>query len=319
MQEITPSPKYTAADLEIRELIFYIRKRKWRYLAIVMILGVYFFYIFKYKILEYSATATFLVNENSVLSTTLGGENISSGENYIRLYELINSAPVQKHLIEKFDLIRHYGIDTTKEFYYQKAIATIRSKIQVSKNPFNSISITIRDSYRYLPADIANEIVSYIEKLNQDYYIKNIENKVRFSQSYVKQLEIDNSIKSANIDSLIKKLNIIITTGHLNERNIYEFLQQQQKLSELIGIFKNSSNELINSQKLYNLSLQALNFQSFPTITTLQVAMPAFRSIVYKAAMYTILAMIAVFMLLILQGYFYMHNKEHIRLLLTGN
>jgi hypothetical protein len=309
---------YSAAELETRQLILHVRKRKWRYLVIAVLLGSYFFYLFKYEILEYSSTASFIINDHSNVITSLGIENFSTGDNYNRIYELINSAATQRYLIKKFNLIHHYGIDTTREFYYQKAIETIRSHISVAKTPFNTITVTVHDRYRYLPADMANEIVSYVENLNQNYFLNTLRTRVQLTEAYVAQLEKDNRQKSIAVDSMIRNLNKIITSGRVSEQAGYNLLGQQERLNDIIVSYRQSSTELMNSQKMHNLALQAMNFQSFPTITVLQTAMPAFRSIVYKALLYSMGAMIAVFLLLVLQGYFFMQYKDYIRLILTG-
>lgn len=315
----TTRPKvYSQSELETRNLILHVRSRKWRYLFIILIMGGYFFYLFKNNILQYSSTATFIVNDRSVIATSLGLEGLSTSENFVRVYELANSLKTQTHLINKFGLLKHYGIDTTKEFYMQKAIAKIRSKIVVAKSPMNTISVTVKDHHRYLTAEMANEIVSYIEKLNHDYYVNNIRQRLRISKGLTDQFEKDSYVKTAAIDTLIRKLNLLITSGKVNQQTSYELLAHQQKLSEIIGNFKNSSTELLTTQKMYAQALQALNFQNFPTTTLIQQAMPAFRSISYSAALYSLGAMIAVFLLLVMQAYFYMSYKHYITLIFTG-
>ena len=90
---------------------------------------------------------------------------------------------------------------------------------------------------------------------------------------------------------------------------------QQQQLNEIISIYKSSSEELINSQKLYNLSLQALNFKDFPAITVVRNAMPAATSKAVTAALLSIGIMILTAMLLLLQAYLYLHYKEYVHLM----
>jgi len=165
---------------------------------------------------------------------------------------------------------------------------------------------------------MANEVVAYIEKLNQEFYIKNIQNTIQITQAYLLQLEYDNKIKSAGIDSLIREINTIINANRSSESNKYFLLLQQQKLSSIINLFQNTSNDLINSQKLYNSSLQAINFKNYPTITILQNAMPAFRSIASSALLFSCLIMILAFMVLIIQAYIVMHYKNYFQLILSG-
>ena len=90
---------------------------------------------------------------------------------------------------------------------------------------------------------------------------------------------------------------------------------QQQQLNEIISTYKSSSEDLINSQKLYNLSLQALNFKDFPAITVVRNAMPAATSNAVTAALLSAGIMILTALLLVLQAYLYLHYKEYINLM----
>lgn len=309
-------------DVETKELILHIRKRKWKYLFIILFFGGISFYFFKFKMLVYSSTASFFVNEKNVISSASldlkSLENISPGDNFNRIYELVNSASTQKHLIEKFDLLGHYGIDSNNEFSSQKAISKLRSCIIVKKNPFNTISVTVSDRYRYLTADMANEIILFLEQLNREYFLENIKQKVLLSQAFVVQLQNDNAIKIRSIDSLIHDINRMLSLGKGDTRSMFELISHQQMLSQLISNFQTSSNELLNSQRLYNLSLQAMNFNSFPTITVLQQAMPAARSTLLMALIYSMLVMILVSLVIILQAYLIMHYRDFIRLVVKG-
>src|SRR5436190_6337787 len=97
----------TRADLETLELIRHFKRRKWRYLLIILISGCYSFYLFKFHLLSYTSSASFLITDHNFYSPlTIDGrnfDNFSGNDNFIRVYELINSAATQKHLIEKFE------------------------------------------------------------------------------------------------------------------------------------------------------------------------------------------------------------------------
>jgi hypothetical protein len=321
MQQATSSISANP-DLQTREWITHIKRRIWIYLLIIIAGGAYSFYVLKYEILSYSSTASFFVNENTVISSptldTKAIESITAGDKFNRVYELINSAPVRDHLINKFGLIKHYGIDTSSEFYYQAATSQLAGNIVVKKNPYNTISVTVSDKFRYLAAEMANDIVDYLEHLNQNYYVGNIKNKVEISQAFAEQLKKDNSRKTIVIDSIIRGLNYLISSAHLSDKNSFMLLEEQQKLSALINEFQISTNDLLNSQKLYLLSVQAMNFKTFPTITIIQSAMPAYRSIAITAFTYSLIVMILIFVVLIFQAYMFLHYRNYLRFIFKG-
>ena len=321
MTTSTPNLNLSRSEYETRLMIRHFKKRKWRYLLIILLFGVYSFYLFKFRLLEYSSTASFLVNDNNIVSPlSLDLKDLqdrSTSNNFIRIYELINSAATQKHLIEKFDLLKHYGIDSTKEFAYQQAVEKIRSNISVSKSPFNTISVTVHDRYRYLAADMANEIVDFLETLNENLYINNMKNKIQVSGAYVEQVKKDNIQKSIAIDSLIHKLNKLFLLINKDDKSKYDLLTNQQTLSTVVNNFQNSTNDLLNSEKLYNISLQALNFKSYPIITIIRIAMPAPRSIALTSMLLSIGIMAASALILILQAYLFIHHRNFIEMLLN--
>lgn len=304
--------------IETKELIGHIRKRKWRYLSIVLLVGFLSFYLLKFQFLEYSATSSFFVNDLSVVNNT-SPENLPNGDNLNRIFQMVNSTRIQMQLIGKFNLCNHYGIDTTKEFYLQAAMGRIRSKIEVKKNPYNAITVTVKDKDRFMSAEMANEVVSFIDKLNREFYIKKIQNTIQLSQAYLVQLEKDNKFKSIGIDSIIKNINAIIKSERINYANLYYLLLQQQKLSELVSVFQTSVNDIFNANKLYNLSLQTMNFNNFPTVSIIQTAMPTTNSITLKALLFSVLIMMFVFLYLVLQAYFLLYYKDYFILIFSRN
>jgi hypothetical protein len=312
-----PASNLSSPGNETQELIRHLRAKKGKYFLIILLAGLLSFYFIKYRYIEYSATSSFFVNDRSMVSNT-SLENLPYGDNLNRIYQMVNSTQTQIHLINSFNLYKQYGIDTTREFHLQEAIAVIRSKIDVKKNPYNAIIVTVKDKDRYQSAEMANEVVNFIEKLNQEFYIKNIQNTVQLSQAYLIELEQESKMKSISIDSLIKDINNIINSGRINNANLYYLLLQQQKLSELINIFKTSANDILNANKLYNLSLQTINFNNFPTVSVIQKAMPDYSSGTIKVLLYSLLIMILVFLFLILQAYFILHYNGYLKLLITG-
>ena len=318
MEQPASSLILSQSIIDTKELIGQIRKRIWRYFSIILLAGFLSFYFLKFQFLEYSATSSFFVNDLNVVNNS-SLENLPNGDNLNRIFQMVNSTRIQMHLIRKFNLYNHYGIDTTKVFYLQAAMGRIRSKIDVKKNPYNAITVTIKDKDRFLSADMANEVVSFIDKLNQEFYIKKIQNTIQLSQAYLAQLEQDNKLKTIGIDSIIKDINAIIKNERINYANLDYLLLQQQKLSELVSVFQSSVNDIFNANKLYNLSLQTMNFNNFPTVSIIQTAMPTTNSITLRALLFSVLIMMFVFLYLILQAYFLLYYKDYLILIFSKN
>jgi hypothetical protein len=120
------------------------------------------------------------------------------------------------------------------------------------------------------------------------------------------------------IESIIERMNELAVRSKADDQTRFQLLSHQVALGEIINLYKTSTNDLITSQKMNAMALQALNFQTFPTTTTVQEAMPAVRSTNYTAAMFSMGAMVAVILLLVMQAYFYLSYKHYITLMITG-
>lgn len=302
-------------------LLLHLAKKKWKYFIVSLFFGIICSIIFKLFILEYDSTGSFYVNDMSVMSSSnvdlKGFENIAPSENILRIFKLINSSSVRQHLIRKFDLVRHYNIDSTREFYNQKTEKILSENILPKKTPFNTITITVTDKYRYLCADIVNEIMAYIDGINKDYYINNVNQKLKISQSYLANIQKDNLVKSKSIDSLLFEMHLLANLGAKSSNSFY-ILQQEERLSSLVNELYSSTRDLINSQKLYNLAIEALNQKNNKTITVIENGMPAYRSTIYQAVLYGSLISVAVFCMFIFRSYFIIHYKKELELFFSN-
>lgn len=320
MSELSSGLSTRKIDKESEELIRYLAKRKYKYLSVCAIVGIISSIVIKLYVLGYSSTGSFFVNDMNVLSSSNVDlklvDNLTPTDNFNRIFQQVISTSVQNHLIKKFDLTKHYGVDSTKEFYLQQTGNILKSKISVKKNTYNTILVTVNDEHRYLAADMVNEIMEYLDDINREYYAKNVERKLKISEAFLKEIKRDNDSKSRSIDSLLAEMHRLTTDAAKSTTSAIYMLQLEQKLAGLIGDLANSTHDLMNSQKLYNLSLQALNQKNYNTITVVQSAMPAPTSNIYMAILYGALISIAVFCLMILRIHLIQNYSNHLKLLL---
>ncbi len=321
MAKTTPLSSSVKIDNDTEILIDYLAKRKVKYFSICIVIGIISSVLIKLFILGYSSTGSFFVNDMNVLSSVNVDlkiiDNLTPSDNLNRIFQQVMSTSVQNHLIKKFNLTNHYGVDSTKEFYLQQTGNILIQNISVKKNTFNTILVTVNDKHRYLAADMANEIMIYLDEINRDYYANNIERKLKISEAFLLEIKKDNNMKSRSIDSLLAEMHQITTMANRSMTSSIYMLQMEQKLGVMINELSNSTHDLMNSQKLYNLSLQALNQKNSKTITIVQSAMPASKSNIYVAVIYGSLLSIALFFLLIFRAFIRLFYSAHINLLLN--
>jgi LPS O-antigen subunit length determinant protein (WzzB/FepE family) len=91
-----------------------------------------------------------------------GGE-----EDVDRLLTIAQSGELYDFLIKKYDLYRHYKIDTTKEQAPYKVREALEGLYSVKKTKFNAIEIAVEDKDRRLAADMTNAARDKVDEIAQ--------------------------------------------------------------------------------------------------------------------------------------------------------
>ena len=119
MAETTVNSSSGKIDSDTLNLIRYLAKRKYKYLSICAAIGIVSSILIKLYVLGYSSTGSFFVNDMNVLSSSNVDlkimDNLTPSDNFNRIFQQVISTTVQNHLINKFNLTKHYGVDSTKE------------------------------------------------------------------------------------------------------------------------------------------------------------------------------------------------------------
>lgn len=85
-----------------------------------------------------------------------------------RLVAISQSSQVMVHVILKFNLIEHYGLNKKNvEFPMSSAISKFKKNYEAYKNQFGSVEIHVKDKDKELAADMANEIVVKVDEINK--------------------------------------------------------------------------------------------------------------------------------------------------------
>ena len=80
-----------------------------------------------------------------------------------RILQVLNSDQIRDKIIEKYNLMEHYGIDSTAPFPVTKLFNMYSSNVSLKKTEFNSILVKVMDKDPQTAADIANDIAIYVD------------------------------------------------------------------------------------------------------------------------------------------------------------
>ena len=108
-----------------------------------------------------STAIIYPVNTGSISSALLGDkqtkDNLSFGDETEseQLLQLLNSSLVRDHIVEKFELQKHYGIGENQKFARTKLHKEFDSKFKFSRTEYLAVQIQVSDqiqkTYRILP------------------------------------------------------------------------------------------------------------------------------------------------------------------------
>ncbi|HIF14022.1 MAG TPA: hypothetical protein EYQ86_01250 [Bacteroidetes bacterium] len=122
-----------------------------------------------------------------------------SKEDIDRIISIAKSGQVLVHVINEFDLFKHYEIDTSDKEKYKfplsSAMSQLKKNLKVIKTEFRGIEIKVKDKNPNMASEIANAIVSKVDMVAKDMIQTN----------RLKMLSIFNKAKTEK-DVLVEKL-----------------------------------------------------------------------------------------------------------------
>ncbi|MEX1188137.1 MAG: Wzz/FepE/Etk N-terminal domain-containing protein [Bacteroidia bacterium] len=109
---------------------------------------------------------------NSSISKSLLSENSFEKENILQfgeeeqveqMLQILNSDEIRERIIDKYDLMSHYRIDTTGKYPQTELNKMFEENISFNRTEYLSVRIDVMDENPQLAAEIANEISSLLD------------------------------------------------------------------------------------------------------------------------------------------------------------
>lgn len=120
----------------------------------------------------------------------------SEESNTEQLLQFINSEELKNNIAKRFDLYKHYRIDSTEKRAVSKFNLYYNSNISTSSTLYESVEIEVIDESPQLAQSIANGIVSEVNKLIRHTkknivaeYLKNYSNQLKIKQTEIDTIE----------------------------------------------------------------------------------------------------------------------------------
>jgi hypothetical protein len=175
---------------------------------VAMILPVYF----ESKTIIYPNNLT-LADKSSIFGQQQNQSEFSYYGNKFdanRILSFANSSTVIDYIINKYDLVSHYGYDKNEAFVFTKTKEDFLKNYAAFKNDRDAIEIILLDTDKDLCAKMVNDIADKIDRLSIEP-IK--ENRLKIVKMLEKEIaeKMTNPAKSSDLADELKSLNKSLT------------------------------------------------------------------------------------------------------------
>lgn len=275
---------------------------------------------FRSRVVLFPAASVSL-SKNLVETSSISTDNrdiLSFGEDEEaeRMLQILNSNQIKDHIVKKFELLSHYGIDPSSSYPYTKLDSKYKDNMKFRRTEYMSIEIEVLDTDPQVSADIANEIALYI-----DSTIHYIQRKRAVDAFRIVEKEYAGSQNEINLlgDSLkkIRNLGVIdyqsqavalnnayadaLSRGNNEAANA--ILKQMSALTKYGGIYIELSKKLESEiERLGQLKTKYTSYkveveQTMPQIFIVDKAVKAERKAVPKRSIIVIISTLSTFAL----------------------
>lgn len=120
----------------------------------------------------FRSTVILFPASSASISKSLLSENINSQNDILKfgteqegeqLMQVLMSAEIRDEIIRKFNLYKHYKVDTTSSYWRTKLYNEYKSNITIHRTEYMSVIIDVMDKDRDTAACIANEISNQVD------------------------------------------------------------------------------------------------------------------------------------------------------------
>ena len=137
-----------------------------------------------------------------------------------QMLQVLNSNRIRDKVIERFNLMEHYGIKPTQKYPYTKLNKLYDNRIKFRRTEYNAVRITVLDTDAALAAEIANEIAELF-----DSTMNTMQKEVAIKA--FKLVETEYNSLCAEMAALEDSLNTLRSLGVFDYESQVEMLSQQ--------------------------------------------------------------------------------------------
>ncbi len=179
---------------------------------------------------KYKSEVILFPAASSSVSHDLLGMNIAKkdilklgeDEEVEQLLQTLYSDDIREKIVEKYDLMSHYEIDTADKYPYTKLYREFSDNISFTPTKFMSVKITVLDKDAQMAADIANDIAALADTVRNNMQKERAEEALQLVQK-----------EYFTLRDQIKKMEDSLTV--LRSYGVVDYETQAERLTEAYG------------------------------------------------------------------------------------
>jgi capsular polysaccharide biosynthesis protein len=165
-----------------------------------------------------------------------------------QMLQILNSTDIKQDLIDSFNLLEHYNIDTSKKYYHTKVMREIDNNLIIQKTRYESVIIEVRDKDREMACDMVKSTIFFFDKKMQNIFEINKREELSGINKIVKE-------KKDYIDSLNNRLDSL--------RKNYHILDYSAQSKEYTRQYLRSTSEGKNNSGVKNMETFFSSLESY--------------------------------------------------------
>lgn len=175
-----------------------------------------------------TSTVSFSEQRNAKASSMDFGEE----EQAEQLVQILHSSRIRDRIVDQFDLMQHYEIDSADKNKYFKLVKEYNNHFFFVRTRFGSIQIDVLDRDPIKAADMANKIVELVDSVKNNMVAERTLPAYEINKRKKEQLENDRDIVLKRMDSLAA-LGVLSLDGRSGLFQAYVDAKNAQEKAEI--------------------------------------------------------------------------------------
>ncbi len=191
--------------------------RWWKHLFVVCFLAALAAAIFsspRFITPKFESTVTMFPTTTASLSRSVLTSGAAAGKQFLeygeiedaeRLLQVLESANIRDRVVERFDLMQHYGISEDAQYRRTQLIQEYRGNVNIRRTQYGAVEVSVRDKDPLMAAAIANELAALADTVQNEIRLERAQLAYNVSKEQLAELERQVKVIEDSLQMIMQK------------------------------------------------------------------------------------------------------------------